>query len=72
MDEEEMGYCPVCGSLQIIEEVGLLYGEKVRFFMCDNCGAEFGVFLLSRELKGKIVESNYGELWRFDRRKSCN
>lgn len=72
MNKEKIGYCPVCGSIPIIEETGLLYGEKVRFFMCNNCAAEFGVFRLSGELKGKIVENNYGELWRFGREKRGN
>jgi len=43
------GYCPVCGVIPIIELGGLMYGERVRFFRCDKCGAEFGIFILNKE-----------------------
>lgn len=63
-DELEKGYCPICGVIPIIEIGGLLYGERVRYFECDNCGAEFGIFPLTKELKGRIIKSNYGALWK--------
>ena len=63
VEEIEKGYCPICGVIPIIEESGFIYGEKVRFFRCDNCGATFGIFVLSKELRMRIQKINYGELW---------
>ena len=63
----EKGYCPICGVIPIIEIGGLMYGERVRYFRCDNCGAELGIFILNKEIKKKVIQSNYGELWKFDR-----
>jgi len=67
MEDIEKGYCPICGVIPIIEIGGLLYGEKVRYFRCDNCGAEFGIFILNKEIKKKVIQGNYGELWKFNR-----
>ena len=44
-----------------------MYGERVRYFRCDNCGVEFGIFILNKEIKKKVIQGNYGELWKFDR-----
>jgi formate dehydrogenase maturation protein FdhE len=65
MKDEEIGYCPVCGVIPIIEIGGLVYAERVRYFRCDNCGAEVGVFQVTKELRDRIIKSTYGELWKF-------
>jgi formate dehydrogenase maturation protein FdhE len=61
---EEKGYCPMCGIIPAIEIGGLIYGERVRYFKCNNCGAEFGIFSLNDEIKKKIIQSNYGDLYK--------
>jgi formate dehydrogenase maturation protein FdhE len=65
--EEEKGYCPMCGVVPIIEIGGLLYGERVKYFRCDNCGAEFGIFSVNKEIKEKVIQSTYRELWKYRR-----
>ena len=64
--KEEKRYCPVCGIISIIEIGGLMYGERVQYFKCDNCKSEFGIFSLNDEIKKKTIESNYGKLYKRD------